>query len=847
MIIGKLTLRSLRARWIRFGLTSLAVIAGVGAVTASFVLSDTLRKTFDAVATNATENLDVLVRAVDTLESDDAAGAARAPVPEGLLDELAAVDGVGRAEGNIQFLASITTPDGEAVRTTGAPILGFGWVDRPDSVFEITEGRGPTAPDEMALDENAAKTYDIAIGDTVTVRAVGQEGRFTVVGLDSFGEGGGALFLLFEMSAAQQLANLPGQYQAVSLEAAEGVNEVELRDRVAAALPEGFEAITGSQFSQEFSESFGQIIDIIRTVLLVFAFVILFVAGFIINVVFNTTLGQRVRELGLLRAIGARNGQITRSVLAESLLIGLIASVIGTFMGIVFAWLLKALITSQGGGFPDTPLVLSGGTWIVAFVVGIGVTTLVSLVPAWRAGRVTPVAAMRDGGSLVGDSIKARTITGAVLAAIGLAAFLFALFADFDGTAPRLTTMGVGALLLFLGATAVSPVVAKPVASALSAPFVAIYGVTGKLAQGNAARNPRRTATTASALMVGVALVAMVGVLGSSFKATFSEQLKTGIAADYFVTAENFVGFTPELATQLDALPETDQVTTFRQGSVKIEGQTKSVQAAQPTGLDKVVNLDVRAGTAAEIPPDGILVQDQAAEDLGLTIGSPLTATFPLGERELQVTGLFHTAVTGSNWIISQELFEEAFPPDVQLDAFGGFTLAQGVDRAAGEAAVKQVTDGYPDVKLEDRAEFQENQEKQIDQTAVIIYALLLIALVIAVLGIFITLMLAVYERTRELGLLRAVGQQRRQTRRMIRIESIVVSLFGAVLGVVLGLVFGLAIAAALPASVMSVIAVPYGQLVIILVLAAIAGVVAGFIPAFQASKLNVLDAISYE
>ncbi|MGE3359429.1 MAG: ABC transporter permease [Acidimicrobiia bacterium] len=847
MIIGKLTLRSLRARWIRFGLTSLAVIAGVGAVTASFVLSDTLRKTFDTIATSATSNLDVLVRSVDALGGDDAASASRAPIPQSLLDELAAVDGVAVAEGNVQFLASITAPDGEAITTAGAPIFGFGWVDRPDGAFEITEGRGPTAPGEIAIDQAAADTYDIAIGDTVTVRAVGNGGEFTVVGFDSFGEGAGSLFMLFEMSAAQELANIPGQYQAVSLTATDDVNEVELRDRVAQLLPEGYEAITGSEFSQEFSESFGQIIDIIRTVLLVFAFVILFVAGFIINVVFNTTLGQRVRELGLLRAIGARNGQITRSVLAESLGIGLLASVIGTGMGIVFAALLKLLITSQGGGFPDTPLVLSGGTWIVAFVVGMGVTTLVSLVPAWRAGRVPPVTAMRDGGSLVSDSIKARTITGAVLAAIGLIAFLYALFGSFDGTAPRLTIMGTGALLLFLGATAISPVVAKPVATALSAPFVAVYGVTGRLAQGNAARNPRRTATTASALMVGVALVAMVGVLGASFKATFSEQLSTGISADYFVQARNFVGFTPELARQLDELPETEQVTTFRQGQVRIDGDTKSVQAVQATGLDEVVNLDVLSGTSAEIPADGILVQEQAAEDLGLTVGSPVSVTFPLGERELEVTGVFGTAVTNANWIISQDLFEEAFPPDVQLDVFGGFTLADGVDRAQGEAAVTRITDEYPDVELQDRAEFQKQQEDQIDQTTIIIYALLLIALVIAVLGIFITLMLAVYERTRELGLLRAVGQQRRQTRRMIRAESIVVSLFGAVLGVVLGLVFGVAIAAALPASVMSVITIPYGQLVIILVLAAIAGVVAGFIPAFQASKLNVLDAISYE
>lgn len=850
-IMIRLTLRSLRARWVRFGLTSLAVVAGVAFVTGSFVLADTLRKTFDTLATSINENLDVVVRAEDPLASDDAAQALRAPLPDILVEELARVDGVARADGLISFLAAATLPDGKAMTTTGAPILGFNWTPREDGstdVFEIIEGVGPTEADQVAIDRGAAGNYGLTVGDTLTVRGSGGDGRFTISGLLDFPDGGaGAYYLLFEPATAQRLTNLAGQFQTINIEAEDGVNQAELRDRVSAVLPPGVEAITGAQATQEFSDSFGQIINIIRTVLLVFAFVALFVAGFIINVVFNTTLGQRVRELALLRAIGARNSQVTLSVLAESLLIGLLSSIVGTLAGIGVARLLVLLITSQGGGFPESPLVLGASTWVVALVVGVGVTLLVSVFPAWRAGRVSPVTAMRDGASLFSNSIRVRTVAGIVAGVIGLVAFLGALFASFESTSSQLSLMGLGAFLLFMAATALSPLVARPLAEFLSWPAVKLYGVTGVLARGNASRNPRRTATTASALMIGVALVSMVGVLGSSFKASFSNQLRTGISADYFLTPESFTGFSPELAHTLSELDEVDQVTTFRQGSAKIAGESKSIQAVQPQGLDQIIDLDIREGTAADIPADGILVQDEVAADAGLVLGDTVSVLFPVGSADLRITGLFRTNVTGANWIVPMAIFEEHYPPDAQLDAFGGVALAEGVASEAGGAAIRSVTAEFPDVNVEDRAEFQATQEQQINQTAFIVNALLLFSLVIAALGIVITMMLAVFERTRELGLLRAVGQRVNQTRRMIRIESMVVSLFGTVLGIVMGVAFGVAIGSALPTSVINTIQIPYLQLVLTVVVAGVLGIAAGVIPAWRAGRLNILDAIAYE
>ncbi len=851
MVMAKLTTRSLRARWIRFLLTTIAVVLGVAFVVGSFVLADTLRKTFDTLAGSATQSTDVLVRAVDPLGGSDPNNAARPPLPASLVDDLAKVDGVADARGDITGFVSATAPSGERFNPGGAPVLGFSWSGPSENgPFSLEEGVAASGPGQVVIDTAAAETYDISLGDAVSVRAPGGEGDFTVVGIVTFADGGaGAYYLLFTTEVAQDLFNLPGQFQTVTLQAADGVDQATLRDRVAAALPEGYEAITGEQAGAEFSDAFGQVIDIVRTVLLVFAFVTLFVAAFLINTVFNTTVGQRVRELALLRAIGARNGQVTRSVLAESFAIGLVGSIVGAVAGLGVADLIRRLFASQGGGFPDTGLVLRPSTWVIALLVGVGITMVVSLVPAIRAGRVAPVAAMRDGFSLYSNRMLVRLIFGIGTVVVGLVAFVAGLAASFDGTAARLSTLGFGALFIFLGVTALSPLFARPVANALAWPFVKLYRMTGRLAQGNAARNPRRTASTASALMIGVALVSSVGVIGTSFKNSFTEQLDQGITADYFLSSESFYGFTPEIATKLTELPDVEQVITFRVGQARIGDGSKQVAAVQEQGLDKVVNLGIVAGSAAEVPADGVVIHQDAAEDFGLEVGSPVTVQFPIGgERELRVVGIFKTGIGGlGNWIISQQAFEEGFPPDLQLDSFGGVALRPGTDVTAAGAAIAAVTSAYPEVKLEDRAEFKETQQGQINSLQVIINGLLFFSLVIAVLGIAITLALAVFERTRELGLLRAVGQLRRQTRRMVRLEAVIVAVFGAVLGIVLGLAFGIAIASALPESVVTTVAVPWGQVVGTLVIAALSGVVAALLPAWRAGRLKVLDAIAYE
>jgi len=860
-VVATLTRRSLRARWIRFLLTSSAVVLGVAFVVGSFVLADTLRKVFDSLALTVTRDVDVQVRTLDPLASGtgtggttDPGGGVVPPVPASLLDELAAVDGVARARGDLSAFVSVNAPDGRLVDPGGgAPVVGIGWLGPDPTIrqaLELVDGRAPRGPDEVAIDTTSAKAFDITIGDTVTVRGVAGSITGTVVGTITLGDGGGgAYYAVTDQPTAQRLFGLEGQYQSITLNAVEGVTQSELRDRVAAVLPARYEAVTGQQAGEEISESFGQFVDVFRTALLVFAFVTLFVAGFLINTVFTTTAGQRVRELALLRALGARNRQVTVSVLAESLAIGLLAWGVGTVAGIGVAELIKQLVISQGGGFPDRPLVLAGRTWLISFVIGVGITLAVSLLPAWRAGQVPPIAGMRASWSPSPTRIVRRLVVGSLVTVVGAVVFLAGLFADTGGTASRLGLLGGGALLVFVGVTALSPLLARPAARVIGWPFERIFGASGRLARGNAARNPRRTASTAAALMIGVALVSMVGVVGASFKASISDQLDQGITADWFLSSEAFYGFSPEVAEELAAIEGVDRVATFRTGIVRVGEDTKTIAGVQAVGLDRIVNLGIEEGDVAAIPDDGLVLHRDSADDLGVGVGDTVTVRFPVGgARDLRVVAVFATGVGGlPNWIVNHDLFAVGFPAESQADTFGGIALEDGADRATTAAAIEAVVARYPEVELQDRSTFKANQEGQIDSLQVIVNGLLFFSLVIAVLGIAITLALAVFERTRELGLLRAIGQQRRQTRRMIRLEAVVVALFGAGSGVVLGLLFGLAISSALPRDIVSVISVPWSQVVGTLVVAAVAGVVAAILPAWRAGRLQILDAIAHE
>lgn len=908
----KLSLRALGQHKIRYAAAAFAVLLGVSFVVASFVLADSLRKVFEGIGDDIGDPIAVQVRAVDPFGRDASIANERPPVPAALLDELASVDGVAIASGDIgRFVSLATKPSsGEPEEVTpngGAPIVGVNW-DGPDasvSAFTLVEGESPRGQ-SVAIDVDTAATYDLGPGSVVTVTGPAGPEDFDVSGTVRFGEegGGGAIYVVFDTETAGRFLGAADTFDTISFAADEGVSDTQLLNRLTEALPSGYEAVSGEQVGEEFTDSFGQIIGIIRGALLGFAGVALFVSTFIISNTFAIIIGQRTRELAMLRAIGAFPGQVFRAVIIEAALIGLLGSVLGALAGVGVARLLVALITSQGGSFPDVPLVLSVRTWTVAVVVGMGVTLLSSLAPSWRAGRVSPMAAIRESSSIRTSRPTRRLILGAVLVALGMALMAIALFGSPASTVALLSLAGVGAVLIFLGVARLSALFARPVvdilgrrwfavvvallgvivglggvatalggvvsgspggiiagvvgAAALLAMAVALVktgraglGLPGTLGRENAARSPARTAVTASALMIGLALVGVASVLGQSFKDSFVSQLGDTITADYFISTDSFSGMSPALSEQIAALPDVDAVSFFRQGPVQVSGENKTVAAVDPSGIDQVLRYTFVEGGWGGLDDNGLVINQDVARDRNLSVGDQIPITFVLtGEQPFTVTGIFDSAESFGrlgNWIISRDVFRQNFGGQLDVDFFGGASLAQGADSDSVRASIDEVITAYPGVTVEDRVEFKATQESSIDQLLFVINALLVFSLIIALLGIANTMALSVIERTRELGLVRAIGASRHQVRAMVRWESIVVSAFGAILGIVLGVAFGLAIASALPQSVLTEVSVPVGTLVGLLVVGIIAGLLASLWPARRAARLNVLEAISYE
>jgi len=849
--VFQLTFRSLLDRKIRLALTTFAVVLGVAFVSGAFILADSLRATFDDVAQQVAGSINVQIRGEEAFEGDQNS---RRPVPESLLVEVRELDGVASAEGLIIGTPQVSIDD-ELVVAAG-PTLGFNYVENdPTSAFEIITG-DPPGPGQVLVDVDSADEYGVQIGDTVNVRSLAERVDVTVSGTVRFGEdnGAGAAFFLFDTGTTQLLFEYPDAFQQVNLASEPGVTEEKLVATVNAFLDgTPYEAVTGDVVEEEFSDQFDTIINVFQNALLGFAVVALVVSAFIINNTFSIVLGQRIKELGLLRTLGATGRQVRASVLTEAGLIGVVASIIGLLGGIGVAWLINFLIAQagDGDGLPEGPLILAPRTWIAAAVVGLGVTLLAGFSPARKAATIPPIAALRDDVTLSSGGLRRRTLVGSTFALIGAVLVILGVVSD-GGAIAQLIPLAGGALLLFVAVALLSPIIARPAARLLGTPPARFAGTAGVLARENASRSPRRTSATAAALMVGLALVTTVLVIGESFKRTFVSVLDEGLQADYFIDLESQrgFGFSPQLVAELNELDEIGAAVGFRGGPqiarMRVEGELKDVVASPELGLGDFVDLDLRSGTYQGLTDGGLLVHKDPASDLGLSPGSTVQAEFPLGERELTVVGVYDDAAVLGNWVISIELYEEVFDSSVQFDLFAAAVVADGFDVEAVRPLVDDVAAAYPEARLQDRDEFQESLESQIDQLLLTVNALLVFAVMIAVLGIVNTLMLSVFERTREIGLLRAVGMTRRQTRRMIRWEAIIVAVFGGILGVSLGLVFGFIAAAAMPESFLTEVGVPVGQLLAILSLCVVVGLLAAIFPARRAARLNVLDAIAH-
>jgi len=852
--VFKLTLKSLLARKIRLALTTFAVILGVSFVSGSFILADSLRSVFNKIAIEIAGPDWLQVRGVETIEDDPFS---RPTVTQSVVDQIRSVEGVYGAEGVIQGFPRISVGDELVKPLGGAPTLAFNFEQETAELsgFETLEGSAPGSSEAM-VDIDTATKYDISVGDTITIRSLQPAEDFQVSGITRWGQdnGGGAVFVLVNTATAQRLFNYPDSYIAVTVAAMPGVDESELADKLTQELPNGFEAVTSDVVAGEFSDQFDTFITIFQNALLVFAAVALIVSAFIINNTFAIVLGQRVRELGLLRAVGATGRQIRSSVLIEALLIGVIASLIGVFAGLGITWVIKALINQAGGGsgLPDGPLVIAARTWIAAAIVGVGITLLAAISPARKASRIPPIAALRDDLALWSGGGRRRTIIGLLLGAGGVVATVLGITTD-SGAGRQLGLLAAGALLLFVSISLLSTLVAKPAAKGLGWPITRLARASGNLATQNASRNPRRTASTASALMVGLALVAMVLVVGTSFKKTFSSILDSSLGADFFIDTDgrSSWGFSPQLVDEMKQIDGVAIAVGFRGGpgtaQMSVEGASKDVIGTQEEGLGRVIDISLIEGTYSGLSNNGVLVHKDPAEDLSLAVGNTVSVTFPVsGPKDLRVVGIFDDGSTLGNWVIDMSTYEDGFDPARQSDLFAAIQLKEGSKVQDVRPQLDAVANNYPEAILQDRTEYQETIEGRIDALLVTVNALVGFAVIIAVLGIVNTLMLSVFERTREIGLLRAVGMTRRQTRRMIRWEAVIIAVFGGVLGILVGTLLGFIAVQAMPESFITDFGIPVGNFVVILIMCIVVGVLAAILPARRAARLNVLDAIAH-
>ena len=832
------TLRSLLARKLRLLLSATAIVLGVAFVAGALTLTDTLGKVFDNLFTDVNARTAVEVRGREIFAGGGGDGQTRrSPVSATLLPTLRAVDGVAGVTGDVSGYAALLDARGDLVASGGAPVFGVNYDTQPaTSAFTLRSGRAPAAPTEVALDATTAKETSFGPGDRVTVLL--QSGRqvFTVTGVFGFGANdnlAGAKILAFEQRTAERLLGRAGEFTTIRLAATAGTSDTALRDRVRAVLPATAEAVTGQQSADEAARQIKDALGFFNIFLLVFAGVALFVGSFLIFNTFNILVAQRQRELALLRALGATRGQVTRSVLVEGAVVGVLASAIGLGAGIGVAYGLRALISSFGGTLPSGPLVVGTRTVLVAFTVGIVVTLLASLLPARKASAVPPVAAMRD--AVVADgSLRRSSVVGAVLLVLGVAAVG-------RGLTGSLPLLGLGALLTFLGVAALSPLLSRPASSLLGRPLA--RGVPGRLGQRNAMRNPRRTASTAAALMIGLALVSAVSVLGASTKASIVKIVQGAVGADLVVQQQGFAeGFSPSIAAAVRRTAGVARVDVLRFDQAKVGDALTFVTAVPDRALGATVLLTRTAGDLA-LSPGTLLVGDREAKDRRLRVGQSVPVLFGRGVTEQFTVGGTYL----DNQLVGPYLLDASAARHFtrQLDGVLLVERAEGVSAAALRAAVDRAVAGEPTVEVLNREQFIASTTAQIDTVTTIITILLALSVLIAVLGIVNTLALAVIERTRELGLLRAVGLSRRQMRRMVTVEAVIVAVFGTLLGIGVGSAFGVAFQRALADQGIDQLSFPVGRLAAFLVVAALAGVLAALLPARRAARLDVLKAIA--
>jgi putative ABC transport system permease protein len=853
--VTRFALKGLLGRKLRTALTAIAIVLGVAMISGTYVLTDSIDQAFDTIFSDVRQGSDAVITGKAAFDLTDGSGTTTPTLDQSLLDRVRAVPEVATAEGGVDSDSTILIgKDGKAI-VGNAPSIGFSISsgDSPFNPLSLVRGAWP-GPNEIVIDESTAEKEQFRIGDPIRVQAEGPVQSFTISGVIRFGESlstiGDATLAGFDLPTAQRLYGKVGRLDEIAVASEPNVPSSELVSALEEVVPPTAQVRTGqAQASEEAAET-NEFISFLQGFLLAFAGIALFVGSFVIANSLSITIAQRTREFATLRMIGGSRRQVLLSVLLEALVVGILASTVGLLLGLALAEGLFSLFDAVGFTLPNIGLVFETRTAVVALLAGVVVTVLASLRPAIRATRVPPIAAVREDATLPPSRFaRFRTVFSFVLTALGFAALSYGLFGPGLSTTEVLVWMGLGAVLIFFGVALLSVRLVRPMAGALGWPASRVGGIAGALARDNSRRNPQRTASTASALMIGLALVTVVSVLAAGITSSFRGAVDSlWGAGDYALTAQN--NFSPIPIAVADAAtraPGVESVANVRTGDAQAFGNPFFATAINPAA-QRFFTLDWTEGSQdvlSSLGENGAFVDDDYANDHRLRIGSTFPLTFANGRSEdVVVRGIFNPPAGGSPFgrvTISAATWDRF---NEQPRNLYSFVLIRGGQSDANRATLERALADFPSAKVQTREEFIDNQIAALNAILNILYVLLALSVIVSLFGIVNTLVLTVFERTREIGMLRAIGMSRRQLRRMIRYESVITALMGGVIGIVLGVVLG-----ALLGSRVEFIdfTVPGAQIVIFAIAALVVGLVAAIFPARRAARLNVLQALQYE
>ncbi|MFZ0169701.1 MAG: FtsX-like permease family protein [Candidatus Dormiibacterota bacterium] len=828
----KVTVKGVLARKLRLALTALSIILGVAFVSGTLVLTATLNSTISTLYGNVYRHVDFQVQAPGVRN-----------IPESLLGSLRKVPGVAYADGAVSGYSQFVAHDGSPITTGLEPASGLSFDPNTQlSPFRLVQGRGPTNSREVVMDAVTAQRYHFSVGERVRILLPGAPQTFTISGIARLiGAGAvpGATFAAFNLPTAQRLFGAIGQLYTIDILTSPGANQRQVRRDVTRLLPPGLNLVTGKTLTKQQVKTSDQSLAPLSTALLIFGFIALFVGGFTIFNTFSIIVGQRTRELALLRIVGASRPQVFQSVILEAAMVGLVASLIGLGLGVLAAMGLQAGLSALDVPLPSGSLVVGASTVLAAFAVGLGVTVASAISPAWRAVRISPVVALTAWAGEEEASSRRRVLVGGVFALVSLALLGLGL------AQPAIAAVGVGAAGIFIAAAILAPLVARAMASILGRPLAKVFGVSGRLGRENSMRSPRRTAQGATALMVGLALVSAVAVLGASLAKAATSSVDNAVSADLLVTSSSGT-FSPAVVTKVAHLPGVTSTCTIYGAQFEVQHSLVSVDGVCVKDLSENVILRMEAGASTSALARGeLLVDATTARSHHLGVGSTVDLSFPQGPgKMIRVGGIYQPNALIPSYVVSDAFFRAHLPGQLP----GGIAVSGTRSANNLKNEVTKALAPYPTLSVQTRDEFEATQAGAINQALGLVYALLALAVIIAFIGVVNTLLLAVFERTHEIGLLRAVGMKRRQVRAMIRSEAVILSLFGAIAGVLLGTALGAALTSSLKEQQnISAIVIPFSSLALFLVIAAILGLVAATWPARRAARLDVLAAIAAE